>query len=318
MTNKIKEHFPLLKSKEEIRSIIFSKPQLRNMFFRWKENEQEEFLDFTSGAKGVKMLYDSFFKGVMSPEYYPDRLNDLLSVLLEMKVKIVQILPTDSNRLGKDTALLVMDIVVMTEDGIYINVEVQKIGYRFPGQRSACYSSDLVLRQYKRLRDAYGSNREFSYKNIKSVYTIVFFENSPSEFKQYPQKYIHRFQQTSDTGLKLDLLQKYVFISLDIYNGMSKNIDTKLDAWLTFLGSDEIEDVLYLIENFPEFKPIYCTLYDMCLDVEGVMNMFSRELYEIDRNEERLMIDDMRQEILEKDEIIAKLKEELEEIKSVH
>ena len=32
------------------------------------------------------------------------------------------------------------------------NVEVQKIGYSFPGQRSACYSSDLLLRQYKRVK----------------------------------------------------------------------------------------------------------------------------------------------------------------------
>ena len=62
-------------------------------------------------------------------------------------------------------------------------------------------------------------------------------------------------------------------------------------------------------------KPIYKTLYDRCLDVEGVLNMFSRELYEIDRNEARLMIDDMRQGIAEKDDIISQLKEELEKAK---
>ncbi len=30
--------------------------------------------------------------------------------------------------------------------------EMQKVGYLFPGQRSACYSADLLLRQYKRIR----------------------------------------------------------------------------------------------------------------------------------------------------------------------
>lgn len=57
-----------------------------------------------------------------------------------------------------------------------------------------------------------------------------------------------------------------------------------------------MEDILQLIERFPEFKAMYETLYDMCLNVEGVMNMFSKELLEIDRNEVELMIDEMKQE----------------------
>ena len=101
------------------------------------------------------------------------------------------------------------------------NVEVQKIGYRFPGQRSACYSSDLLLRQYKRVKGE--KKKAFSYKNIKSVYTIVFFETSIKEFHEYPQNYIHKFKQQSDTGLELELLQKYVFIPLDIFHGIYHN-----------------------------------------------------------------------------------------------
>ena len=38
------------------------------------------------------------------------------------------------------------------EDGSLANIEIQKIGYAFPGQRGACYSADLLLRQYKRVR----------------------------------------------------------------------------------------------------------------------------------------------------------------------
>ena len=101
------------------------------------------------------------------------------------------------------------------------NVEVQKIGYRFPGQRSACYSSDLLLRQYKRVKGE--KKKAFSYKDIKSVYTIVFFETSIKEFHEYPQNYIHKFKQQSDTGLELELLQKYVFIPLDIFHGIYHN-----------------------------------------------------------------------------------------------
>ena len=97
------------------------------------------------------------------------------------------------------------------------------------GQRSACYSSDLLLRQYRRVKGE--KKKAFSYKDIKSVYTIVLFETSTKEFHEYPQNYIHRFKQQSDTGLELELLQKYLFIPLDIFranhhNGVKSNGDS--------------------------------------------------------------------------------------------
>ena len=58
----------------------------------------------------------------------------------------------DSMRIADETSLLITDIVVELEDGSIANVEMQKIGYLFPGQRCACYSADLLLRQYKRVR----------------------------------------------------------------------------------------------------------------------------------------------------------------------
>ena len=52
---------------------------------------------------------------------------------------------------------MIMDIVVELEGGSLANVEVQKLGYPLPGQRSACYSADLLLRQYKRVRRRNGN-----------------------------------------------------------------------------------------------------------------------------------------------------------------
>ncbi|MBE5932129.1 MAG: hypothetical protein E7263_01745 [Lachnospiraceae bacterium] len=170
------------------------------------------------------------------------------------------------------------------------------------------YSADLLLRQYKRLKEASGK-KKINYKNMKSVYTIVFFENNPEQFKEYQDKYIHRFQQKSDSGVEISLLQKYIFITLDIFKKMSKNIDTKLDAWLTFLGSDKIDDILKLIEAYPEFKPMYESLYEMCLNIEGVMDMFSKELYEMDKNTELLMIDELNKEISDKRDELSRYEE---------
>jgi hypothetical protein len=133
----------------------------------------------------------------------------------------------------RESSLVIMDIVVELEDHSIANVEVQKIGYKFSGQRSACYSADLLLRQYKRVRGERG--RAFSYRDIQKVYTIVFFEKSPKELREDKMNCIHRFTQVSDTGVKLELLQEFCFVSLDIFRELLHNngIRNKLDAWLT-------------------------------------------------------------------------------------
>ena len=42
------------------------------------------------------------------------------------------------------------------DDGSIANVEIQKIPYAFPGERMSCYSSDLLLRQYSRVKEKKG------------------------------------------------------------------------------------------------------------------------------------------------------------------
>ena len=211
---------------------------------------------------GIKVLYDSFFKEVFNPEYAPERLNALLSVILGMEARIIQVIPPDSTRMGDETSLVTMDIVVELYDK-----------------------------------------------------SIVFFEQSPSVFKDYPNDYIHYFKQQSDTGLSIELLQKYIFIPLDIFHRLGQNVDDELSAWLTFLSSDEPEDILFLIENYPEFKPLYETLFSLCENIEGVMNMFSKELYELDRNTAMFMVDEysklitnLKEDVAEKDNLIAENK----------
>ena len=156
--------------------------------------------------------------------------------------------------------------------------------------------------------------KKFSYKDIKNVYTIVLFENSPKIFHQFPQKYFHMFEQKSDTGLELNLLQKYIFIPLDIFKRVRQNkgIKGKLEAWLTFLSSGEPEDIVRLITDYPEFKVIYDEVYNLCLNVEKVMEMFSKELKELDQNTVQLMIDEMQEELDAKDVEIETQKKELE------
>ena len=321
-TTKLKQYFPMIREREDIKREIRENPKLLEKYREWDEEQQEEFLDYCTGVKGVKVLYDAFFKEIMNPENTPERLNELLSLLLGQSVTIKRVLPGDSTRLADEQSLLIMDILVELADTSLANVEVQKIGYSFPGQRSACYSSDLLLRQYKRVKGE--KKKAFSYKDIKSVYTIVFFETSIKEFHEYPQNYIHKFKQQSDTGLELELLQKYVFIPLDIFRGIYHNDGksngknsanrrwNKTEAWLTFLSTDEPEIIIELIRQYPEFKEMYEEIYVMCQNVEKVMEMFSKELIQLDRNTVQYMIDEMQDTIDVQKEKIDTQKEELE------
>ena len=112
----------------------------------------------------------------------------------------------------------------------------------------------------------------------------------------------------------MDLLQDYIFISLDIFRSKmhNKKVTTLLEAWMTFFSTDDPEEIIKLITDFPQFKPMYETLYQMCRNVENVMGFFSEELREMDRNTVRYMIDELQKEVdtqkallEEKDAVIA-------------
>ena len=97
----------------------------------------------------------------------------------------------------------------------------------------------------------------------------------------------------------MDLLQDYIFISLDIFRLKmhNKKVTTLLEAWMTFFSTDDPEEIIKLITDFPQFKPMYETLYQMCRNVENIMGFFSEELREMDRNTVRYMIDELQKEV---------------------
>ena len=291
-------------------------------FAQWNDEQKKEFLDVCTGVRGVKMTYDSFFKEIMNPDVHPERLEELLSLLLGQNIHIRQVLPNDSVRLADESSLLITDIVVELEEGSLANIEIQKIGYAFPGQRGACYSADLLLRQYKRVKGQ--RKKKFTYQDVKTVYTIVFFEKSTSEFHEIESAYIHRAKQVFQTGLKLNMLQEYVLIPLDIYKESTHNktINNKLEAWLSFLCDDSPERILEIVGKYPDFQEMYEEVYEICGNIEGVMDMFSKELLELDRNtvqymieEQQEQLDALHKEVDEKRKEVEEQKKRLEEQK---
>ena len=159
----------------------------------------------------------------------------------------------------------------------------------------------------------YTLKKNFSYKDVNPVYTIVFLESSPKVFKEFKDQYVHTFFTVSDSGLPLNMLQNYIFIPIDVFLDKLHNngIQSELDAWLTFLGCDEPDYIIKLINKYPYFKVLYEDLYNMCLNTERVIDMFSKELQILDRNTVKYMIDELQDELNETKDQLNETKDQL-------
>ncbi|HJA92050.1 MAG TPA: PD-(D/E)XK nuclease family transposase [Candidatus Eisenbergiella merdipullorum] len=273
-------------------------PGAYSQFLEFPPRLQEEFLDFCTGQRGVKITYDPFFKFVFNPELHPERLEKMLSAIMKENVKIRQVLPPESIRFHEGMSLVVMDILVELSSGALCNVEIQKAPYAFPGPRAACYSSELVVRQYSRARRRAAAQKiPFSYHQLSKVYTIVILEKSSGEFSRYSDHYVHRASQVFDTGLSLNLLQEYIFISLDIFHNIAHDMKEELEAWLMFLSSDDPADIARIITAFPEFSEYYKDIAGFREKPEELISMFSRVLAEMDRDEYFCMMEELKENV---------------------
>ena len=155
--------------------------------------------------------------------------------------------------------------------------------------------SEMCIRDSRKNRE----KSKFSYKDIKSIYVIVLFEKSPGEFQSIQKEYLHQSEWCFNTGLELNLLQNFIFITLDIFqkNMENKSVENELEAWLMFYSTQDPERIVELINKYPMFKEMYGDIYEICRNMEKVMGMFSEELRELDRNTVQYMIDEMQETI---------------------
>ena len=203
-------------------------------------------------------------------------------------------------------SLLIMDVLVELEDGSLTNVEIQKIPYAFPAERMSCYSSDLVMRQYARAKSLRG--KDFSYRDMRKVYTIILFENSAHIFHQNPDHYIHHGKTSFDTGLQMTLLQEYCLVALDVFRKKPYSENrSKQTAWLSLLTTETIEDAEKLITVYPWLEDIYKEIAMLRQKPEEVLHMFSEALKIMDRNTVHYMIEEQQKEL---EEQLEKLKEQ--------
>ena len=141
----------------------------------------------------------------------------------------------------------------------------------------------------------------------RSLVTSLPVKEHPACFGEFKNEYVHRFSTTSNTGINLNMLQNFIFIPIDIFLEKLHNIgiESELDAWLTFLGCDEPKYIIELITKYPSFKSMYSDLYDLCQNIERVMEMWSKELQILDRNTVKYMIDELQEKLDDANATIA-------------
>ena len=58
MVNVLQKYFPMLRTRESILNEISGNDRLMTVWQEWNKEQRELFLDYCSGQKGVRILYD--------------------------------------------------------------------------------------------------------------------------------------------------------------------------------------------------------------------------------------------------------------------
>jgi len=284
------------------------------MFQELQPNEQEVFLQFCIGNRNLKVTYDPFFRSIFHPEKHPGRLDSFLSSVMGQPVKVRAILPREGTRLSAEASFMAMDVLVELADGSMVNVEMQRIGYHFPIERTFCYGADMLVRQYDRIRA--NQEKDFAYDDMKPVFVIVLMEKSPAFFRKQPGTYLYRSEFRLNNDTQIPNLLNFVYIALDYFLEMPHNELTELEAWLYFLSSDNPLHIRRIIEKYPFFRELYQDIIDFRKDPKELIRMFSESLSIADKNTIKLMVDELRDEKAVLENEMAELESEKAELES--
>ena len=94
-------------------------------------------------------------------------------------------------------------------------------------------------------------------------------------------------------------------ISLDPFRSVVQNIDTEQKAWLSFLTADDPDEIVQLVNAYPEFLPCYRDIISFRRRPKELITTFSDALREMDCNTEIYMVEQLAKEVQEKDHALA-------------
>lgn len=191
---------------------------------------------------------------------------------------------------------------------------------------------------------------EVSYKSMRKVHTIILFEKSSANLQsEFDEKfYFHVGKTVFNTGIKINLLQDFLLISLDTFkkyrysdiitgrtnvteydcdktqysDGISDKMVSDRIKYMSLFVAKTPEEIDRLVALFPDLESVRHDINEYLVRPKEVLNMFSEALRILDRNTANLMVDRLKEEVDSlkgendslKDEN-TRLKEEIENLK---
>lgn len=180
---------------------------------------------------------------------------------------------------------------------------------------------------------------------MRKVHTIILFEDSNKSLISDMDKalYFHVGKTKFNTGIKIELLQDFVLVSLDTFRkyrysdikeGRTEITDYDYDSsqynnalvsekmkrdrlkFLSLFVAETPQEIDKLVETFPDLESVRQDINEYLERPGEVLSMFSEALRILDRNTAELMVDRMKDEIVDlqeqNDELTGRI-DELEE-----
>lgn len=165
-----------------------------------------------------------------------------------------------------------------------------------------------------------------SYKNMRKVHTIILFEKSNANLISEcdGRLYFHVGKTGFNTGIKIELLQDFVLISLDTFKKyryseikegcievqecdcdrtqykageLTEDMIYNRLKYLSLFVAETPEEIDELVGVFPELESVRQDINEYLERPKEVLNMFSEALRILDKNTAELMVDRMNGEI---------------------
>ena len=191
----------------------------------------------------LKVTNDYLFKRIFAKKGNESILKDLLNAILQIEIKSIEVMADsnlekeiESNKLG------ILDIKAKIDNDTIIDIEIQVINQYNMIERTLFYWSGLYYNVLQKGED---------YKQIKRVVAINILDYD--EFEEGPYHEIAKLRREYKHKMLTDKIEIH-FIQIPKFKRQRKDLETKLDMWMYFIGQIGDKEVKYAMSKNKEIK----------------------------------------------------------------
>ena len=228
------------------------------------DSKKKELIEIAEGKRIAALTSDVMAKHLYSPDSHPERFDSIMQRIL--KDPTIKSNHSAANELPvefRDSKTTISDISSWLTDGRFASLEFQQAAQDYSFNRFDLYSSRMLLFCYSSDEDHKKS--EIDYDKATGVILVALMLKSPQFLKNSKSKrYIHRFTDViSDSGVRIPLLKKLVFVQLDkaleqfLNNTYNKRENYSLLVELAMLADANNQKVKEAVMKKSKLKNIY-------------------------------------------------------------